>query len=160
MLAPITSVKHFVQRSALTVATGVANSFVIVDALAKGTAVATTADVEEGSVVKAVFLEMWAKMSAAGQTYTAVVVKQPGGIASPTATEMSNLASYANKKNILATHQGLAPADGNVIPFFREWIKIPKGKQRFGLGDKLQMRVLSVGGNLVICGISIYKEYV
>ncbi len=47
----------------------------------------------------------------------------------------------------------------NSVPLFRGWVKIPKGKQRFGLGDEFIVAFESVGEAAQLCGFSTYKEY-
>ncbi len=70
------------------------------------------------------------------------------------------LHDYGNKKNILYTTQGLVgDANTNPSPLLRQWFKIPKGKQRFGLGDKLNLNLSSFAENITSCGVIIYKEY-
>jgi len=42
----------------------------------------------------------------------------------------------------------------------RGWYKIPKTKQRFGLGDRLVLQIASQGTDaLDFCGFATYKEY-
>ncbi len=165
MLAPINSVKHFVPKTNSTVASGAVSDQTIVDAVSVASVGGNTFDVKEGAVVKAVWLEYW--MNGAGVTtsdsqVTAVLLKLPNGLGNPTATNLLNLQSYDNKKNVLNTFQGNigARVDGNGgVPFMRGWYKIPKGKQRMGLGDKISMILTVVGNSIGLCGMAIYKEY-
>ncbi len=158
MLAPIVTRKHYVHFPATAKATGTAQTIPIA-AAAVAPATTNSSDVTEGSVVKAVYVEMWGGAAAENQTMNACVVKNPSGVAAPTYAEMQNLGAYANKKNILQFHQGLAPANGVVIPLFREWIKIPKGKQRMGLADSIDLVVSATGTTISFCGDFTYKEY-
>jgi len=156
----IHSVKHYVQASLTTVTTGVTNSTLLVSAVESTTANLVN-EVPEGSVVKAVFLEIWAIGSVSNQFFTAILEKTPAGSAAATTAQMAALGTYANKKNILYTTQGLASNDGIAapIPIIRQWFKIPKGKQRFGLGDNLRFNITSRGSDdIIICGFSTYKE--
>ena len=161
MRAPIHSVKHYIQKTLTTVTTGTRDNTVLVNAVA--TADVTTPDeVVEGALVKAVFVELWAIGSVSNQFFTAILVKLPGGLGTATFAEMANLNDWPNKKNILYTTQGLASNDGiaGPIPIIRQWFKIPKGKQRFGLGDTLQLQVASRGSDdIIMCGFSTFKEY-
>lgn len=76
-----------------------------------------------------------------------------------TFTNSATLDSYSNKKNVLYTTQGLTPdANGNPIPFVRQWFKIPKGKQRFGLTDSLVLNISANVEDVTHCGLMIYKE--
>ncbi len=161
MQAPIVSIKHYVARTNFKILTGAVNTTSIVSVVAKGAARALPSDVEEGAVVKAVHLEFWFQGADTGSTqFTMVVYKLPAGSAAPTSTNMLNLGSYLNKKNILYSTQGVLPdvTASTTIPVLREWLKIPKGKQRFGLGDALKVTFHSVG-EYQICGLATYKEY-
>ncbi len=114
-----------------------------------------------GSVIKAVYVELWvlATGNQPGST-TVIVEKVPGPATNITAVEMADLNKYNNKKNIFYTTQGLTPSDGaNPVPLIRQWIKIPKGKQRFGLNDRLQFSILALSADVEFCGLSIYKVY-
>ncbi len=157
--AMVHSVKHYIQQTLASVNTVSRVNTSIVSALAAPT---NPNEVAQGSTIKAVYLEIWAIAETANQFFTAIVYKRPSGLASVTFTELTNLFTYENKKNILYTTQGLAPNDGvgQPIVIFKGWIKIPKGKQRFGLGDKLTFSIASRGdGTINICGFATYKEY-
>jgi len=156
----IHSVKHYVQKTLTTVTTGVTNSELIVSGVESTTANLVN-EVPEGSIVKSVFIEMWAIGSVSNQFFTAILEKTPAGSAPATSAQMAALGTYANKKNILYTTQGLASNDGIAapIPIVRQWFKIPKGKQRFGLGDNLRFNLISRGSDdIIICGFMTYKE--
>ncbi len=159
MLAPITSKKHFVQQGIDSIMGGtIKNNSIVVGVQAPATA---SNQVFEGSVVKAVFVEYW--LLAGGQqpgSITLTVMKRIGDSPHMTFAESAQLHTYTNKKNILYTTQGITPdANGNPIPFIRMWIKIPKGKQRFGLGDQLVVNISANVEDCTICGTAIYKEY-
>ncbi len=156
----IHSVKHYVQKTLTTVTTGVTNSELIVSGVESTTANLVN-EVPVGSIVKSVFIEMWAIGSVSNQFFTAILEKTPAGSAPATSAQMAALGTYANKKNILYTTQGLASNDGIAapIPIVRQWFKIPKGKQRFGLGDNLRFNLISRGSDdIIICGFMTYKE--
>ncbi len=161
MRAPIHSEKHFHQIT-LSSATTLAKVDSVLVTAVEGTAANANNEVIEGAIVKAVWFEMWAIGKTADQFFTAIVYKLPNGLGNPTFTNLTNLTAYLNKKNILYTTQGLAPNDGvgQPIVLYKDWIKIPKGKQRFGLGDKLMFTIASRGdGTIDFCGIALYKEY-
>ncbi len=164
MQAPIISIKHFVPRTSVAIAGGTVLSHVIVDTVAQASVTAVE-DVVEGSLVKAVFCEYWIMNEAAtgnqGQ-FTVTIEKISSGGATPTVTNMANLGSYPNKKNVLYTSQGILGEinDGQgAIPIIRTWVPIPKGKQRFSLGDRFIITLSSVSGSYRVCGMFIYKEY-
>ncbi len=155
------STKHYVQTSLSSITapgqlnTTIAQSVAVVDKDA-------VFEVEEGANIKAVYFEYWLKTGETSNSgfYTMTIHKIPGGGANFSQAEMAALGGAPNKKNILFTSQGLlnTPADSatNVI---RSWIKIPKSKQRFGLGDFLMMSILASAIDIDLCGFATYKEY-
>ncbi len=161
MRPPIHSTKHYIQKTLTTVATGtrdLTNVCIAVATVDKNVAT----EVEEGATVKACYVELWAIGSSSNQFFTATFEKVVSGLTGPTVSQMADLFSYPNKKNILYTTQGLASNDGIAmpLPLYKGWIKIPKSKQRFGLGDRLVMAVSSRGSaDIIICGFYTYKEY-
>ncbi len=165
MLAPIVSVKHYVHRTNVTVTSGTIENVVLADAVTVASAGGNAFDVTEGSVVKAVHLDYWVLNIGASNTntqWTAILEKVPSNQTAATAAQLANLGAYTNKKNILHSFQGniAAAVDGNGgIPFLQGWFKIPKGKQRMGLGDRLVVSAVSTGVSIRICGLCTYKEY-
>ncbi len=163
MLAPINSIKHYVQTANTGITSGNAASIVLVNAVV-APAAATTADVIQGAVIKAIYVEFWLGGDATSGTESQFVVtmeKKKVEETDPTAAELLNLGSYSNKKNVLYTTQGIVSAmlDGGItIPVFKGWVKIPRGKQRFGLEDEFVFSITAVG-NLRLCGFATYKEY-
>ncbi len=162
MLAPINSVKHYVQHENATVASGARRGIVLVDATA-APATAATSDVKEGSIVKAVFIESWVKSNASAGTDTKFQLqleKVPAGQIGVSFTQMNNMQAYDNKKNTLFYSQGvIGDLTTQAIPVVRQWFKIPKGKQRFGLGDRLILNISATAAEINNCGFSTYKEY-
>ncbi len=163
MLAPIHTIKHFVARSNTGTTPGGLANLVIAEAKV-APAAALTSDVLEGSIIKAVHVEMWcAHNSAVGNSsqITFIVEKVPAGQAAANATQLLNLQAYPNKKNIFYTFQGITPntQTSNPIPLIRDWLLIPKGKQRMGFGDKLVLSFTVVSETTQTCGMTIYKEY-
>ncbi len=104
---------------------------------------------------------MWVQGAGAQPGATTIIVeKLPGVGTNITAGEMAALDDYNNKKNIFYTTQGLVgDSNTNPAPLIRQWIKIPKGKQRFGLGDRLQFTILGLVDDIEFCGLAIYKAY-
>ncbi len=154
------SIKHYVQFSISTVTGGAADTLVAALAVARD-ANNIVSDVDEGSSIKAVYLELWAR---AGSTTPAsgqmIFYKSPSDASNPNATNMAALGDWDGKKNILYTTMGLFnDQDADAIAIHKGWIKIPKGKQRMGLGDELKITVFSPTIDLQICGFVTYKEY-
>ena len=117
--------------------------------------------VSAGTVIKAVFVELWL-LATSQQPATFVVSLEKissGGPAQSFANSV-NLHQYNNKKNILYTTQGLiGDANSNPTPVMRQWYAIPKGKQRFGLGDSLVLNISSITDDTQYCGLFIFKSY-
>lgn len=160
MLAPISSIKHYVQFTEFNVASATVSTKVLVNAVA---APANPEDCKEGSVVKAVFIELWLLADTnAVSSFVCTVDKAVGTQAVPSFTNMTTLNSYNNKKNILFTSQGLLGENGstNPTPVLRQWIKIPKGKQRQGLSDEIRLNIAAIGATQITgCSFATYKEY-
>ncbi len=159
----IHSKKHIFQMSQFTIAQSAVDTQIIVSA---AEAPSTTPNgVVEGASVKAVFIEYWlgnASTSVVG-SYTTVLQKNPGGNSPLGASNVAALHDWDNKKNILFTSQALVPpTDGGQVMVCRQWIKIPKGKQRFGLGDRLDLVTRNNNSTAVDvngCGFALFKEY-
>ncbi len=163
MLAPINSIKHYVQHTDAVIASGAIVNDRIVDAVV-APAAASPNQVTQGSVVKAVYIERWILgegAAAVPSQFTLIVEKTVAGQTLMTFTESQNLSSYKNKKNILYTTQGIvgeASVGASTVPIIRTWVLIPKGKQRFGLEDELLCHIAFVTSGRR-CGIETYKEY-
>ncbi len=164
LVAPINTVKHYVHRqNTATVSAGLA-SIVAVDAVV-APATASADQVKEGSIVKAIFFELWILSQGATGTFVQfdlIIEKVPSNLASVTAAQLVNLGSYTNKKNILYATQGIiaSAVDGQAaFPLLKGWQLIPKGKQRMGLGDRIVMSFTPTGQTCNNCGLMVYKEW-
>ncbi len=162
MLAPIVSIKHYNNIENAVVADAARRTMVAVVAVGQNLVTATN-HVVEGSIVKACYFEMWFKGNAVAGTedkFQLVIEKVIADQDSITFTQMNNLMAYPNKKNVLFTSQGVT---GDLttasIPIVRNWVKIPKGKERFGLGDSLVISVSTTGATANVCGLNVFKEY-
>ncbi len=166
MLAVINSIKHYVHFSQAVIVSGVIQNNVLVDTVSVSAAGAASTDVEEGAVVKAVYVEFWILNDGAETVvtqFTLSIEKLPTGNPLMTFTQSQNMGAYPNKKNVLYVTQGLIGSRTVMapLPVFRTWVLIPKGKQRFGLGDRVVCNISNISGaaGLTRCGISTYKEY-
>jgi len=162
MLAPISTIKHYVPMENAVISSAARRSVELVDAVAQN-AVVNTEDVVEGSLVKAIFVESWIRSIAdAGSDtkFQLLLEKVPAGATPVTFAQMNTLMGYLNKKNVFFFSQGvLGDLTTQAIPVVRNWFKIPKGKQRFGLGDKMVLSISANGFNIDNCGFSTFKEY-
>ncbi len=161
MKAPIHSRKHYVQFGISQILTGIREVIPLVKAQ-ENTTVNSAEEVTEGAVVKVVYVELWLQNQGNLGEQITTVSKDPSGSTGPSFAEHANLFAYDNKKNVLLTSQGLTANDAISGPqaIIRQWIKIPKSKQRFGLGDRLDLNISNVSSqDLNRCGLAIYKEY-
>jgi len=159
MRPPINSKKHYVQTSLSTVSGGTAQVLQLV--VAQEVPGSPDTEVAVGSVVKAIFIEMWIRSTEASPgTVLVSLIKTPDG-QTVTFGDVVALNDYNNKKNVLYHTQGLTnDNNADAIPFIRQWFKIPKGKQRFGVGDQLRLVIASQAViDNIICGFATYKEY-
>jgi len=120
-----------------------------------------TDEVAVGSVIKAVYVEVWCLSDdAMGFGSTNITFeKVPSGGAAMNFGNSQALFQYPNKNNVLYITQGLvADQNSTPLPFMRMWIKIPKGKQRMSLGDRLVLNIAGITG-VTACLQLVYKEY-
>ncbi len=164
MLAPINSNKHFVQQAQSTVAAATISTRIVADAVV-APATTNASDVRQGAIIKAVWIELWIiGDGAAGllNSFNITLEKLPSNLATMAFIDSLALGAYTNKKNILYTTQGIVSQSDGVqpAPIIRQWFKIPQGKQRMGLGDRIVLNISNlIANNLAICGMFIYKEY-
>ncbi len=156
----IQSQKHYVQFSLSTVATVAisAEDIVIVTTVPTG----AVDNVKAGSIIKAVYVELWVLDQGNDGSAVVILSKNEASSFGPTFAQMNALGTYDEKKNIFFTHQGLTPNDGITSPrlVMRGWYKIPRSKQRFGLGDALRLTIANNSAQgLNYCGFATYKEY-
>ncbi len=116
-------------------------------------------DVAVGTIVKAIYIEVWVLGGTADEgSFIFAIEKLNQGSAGLGFASMADLHNYANKANIFFTSEGLtADQNGNPTPIYRDWLKIPKGKQRFALGDKLAFTISAVADPTTRCGCAIFK---
>ncbi len=151
--------KHYVQFSLFSVAGGAIAELVV--AIGQQTRTETNSThIREGAIISAVWLEIWVTSDDAAQGTTIVTLeKRLTGQAPMTAAQSALLNSYGNKKNVLHCFQGLiGPNVQPAAPSIRGWFKIPKGKQRMGLGDELVINVHGQSNGVSGCGFATFKE--
>jgi len=154
------STKHYVQESIITITGGGLDNQTLIDAVAVSDK-NTVSEVTEGSSVKAIYCEYWLRAgTTTASSFVAAIYKVPGGAAAFSVAQMAALGNADNKKNILFTSQGLVnDQDSTALSLVRGWLKIPKSKQRFGLGDRLILTISAIAVDIHKCGFSTYKEY-
>ncbi len=163
MVAPIVSKKHIIPQGVAAIAVNGISVIPIVTAVDAP----TNADFDEvavGSIVKAVYIEMWVR----GDDETAppanaflAFEKLTGSSTNMIFADATSMNVYDNKSNVFYVTQGLVSAGtaNSAIPFLRGWFKVPKGFQRMALGDRLVLDIVALNHDLEICGIFVYKEY-
>lgn len=155
------STKHYVQTSITPIAASAKLDII----LAQSVAVSSknlVQEVEEGAKIKAIYLEYWIRSSEASPgSGIAVFYKDPGGGIVFSTTELAGMGTAENKKNVFYFTQGLYnDNDADAIAVVRGWFKIPKTKQRMGLGDRLIFSIFAQGAIILnVCGFCTYKEY-
>ncbi len=154
------STKHYVQQSIGTTVPGTNTNTTFAHAVAivnKN----QVFEVEEGCSIKAVYVELWVRSAAtAAASFTFVICKRPGSEPHPTDANLAALGDWENKKNVFYCCQALTnDVDSTAIALYKGWVKIPKGKQRMGLGDELSWSLRAVGQSINFCGFVTYKEY-
>jgi len=156
----IHSTKHYVQQSIGTSVPGTETHTSFIQGVAVSDKT-TVSEVEEGSQVKAFYLELWIRSAAtAAASFTFIVCKRPSNTGVPSTAEMAALGDWDNKKNILYTTQGLTnDVDSTALNLYKGWIRVPKGKQRMGLNDHFSWHLSAVGQSINFCGFQTYKEY-
>ncbi len=157
----VTARKHYVQISLAAVASGAITNLTIADARQDPDRTVPN-EIREGAVVTAVYCEMWIQSddaTAGSSIITLVKIPGSGASANMTTTESALLNDYDNKKNVFHTQMGLTPNNTQFpMATIKGWFKIPKGKQRFGLLDRLMLNVHGQSNGLTLCGFFIYKE--
>ncbi len=157
----IHSNKHYVQQSLRTIVASALETTTIIEAVTV-TSANLVHEVQEGAIVKAVYIELWVRAAGASPgSYIFAVYKDPGGGTAFNTTQLAAMGASENKKNVFFFSQALInDNDADAIPIFRGWLKIPKSKQRFGLGDRLLIAFFAQGAvDMVACGFETYKEY-
>jgi len=159
--SPINSTKHYVQWTVTPVSVGTTVVEPIAVAI-EATSANTSTEVRSGATVKAVYVELWVigqSDSASGNVLVSFY-KKPGVGVKITQAEHIALHTYDNKKNVMYHTQGITN-DGvaNATPFVRQWFKVPRGKQRMGLNDALQLAISTEAEAVNYCGFATYKEY-
>ncbi len=157
MRAVIHSQKHYVQVSLSTVLAGSRLAVSIANAVELPT---IGSHVKEGSIIKAVFVELWVRAGDTAPGSTLVTLVKTEQSSTPSFADLTDLNNWDNKKNVFYHTQGLTnDQDADAIPFVRQWFQIPKGKRRFGLGDNLFLCIAAQALDNIVCGFMTYKEY-
>lgn len=152
---PINSVKNIVDSTLLAVAAGVTS--VVTLAATINDYAGGVADVPIGAKVSSVYLFVQMLPTAGTSNIDWFVAKFPTGVTFPVPGATGG---HISRKYILHEEKGLPgnAADGAYPATFKGVIKIPRGRQRFGEGDFLQihLRGVDISNACIKC---IYKFY-
>ena len=156
----INSRKHLVQITPTTATIGTISKILIAEAKQDVTGTDPN-DVQVGALVKAVWVEIWVLgIDNQPSSTTVNFHKKPPGAANMSYSNSIALHTYSGKNDVFYVTQGLVgDANTNPVPFFRGWIKVPKGKQRMALGDQLVVNISGISNGVEFCGVFIFKEY-
>ncbi len=144
-------------------ASGVKANVTIAEAQDSAT-LAVSEDVERGCVIKAVWVEFWISATAE------VAVGTTNGIdcyfwkntGSNLTSPIPGTEGTSNEKRfIFKVWKGLigARTQGFQPYTWKGWIRIPKGHQRMGANDLLQITLQATGVNAIFCHKFVYKWY-
>ncbi len=150
--------KHIAQKSLFSLASGAITNIVITTAEEDAT---VAAKIRVGSKISALYVEMWLTSDDVNQGTAIVTLEKVEGAqtALMAVGEAAALESYKNKKNIFHTQMGLlGPNSQYPMAVIKGWFKIPKSKQRFGLGDRMILNIFGQSNGVQGCGVFIYKE--
>ncbi len=162
MKAVVTTDKHYNQWTLATVTPAGTKTEQQISHAVSAADKDTSQEVVTGSVVKAVFVELWITSDdTSGSSFVITLEKVPGGVSGfQTYAQSIALQGYNNKKNVLYTTMGLVgPNDEVPIRIMHGWFKIPKGKQRMGQDDYIVLNISAISNGLTYCGFSTFKEY-
>ncbi len=158
-LRPVNRIKHVIDLQFATAAGGQQSQDLIL--AVDNPVIANTTEVVTGSKVNGIYLKLEANptSSAALPNAYMIIFKNPGG--NLTVPAPNAVGGDDNKKYVI--HQEMVmfqgQTNGNPRTIFNGVIRIPRGYQRFGPNDKLEMRVLSPGVNTNWCFQCHYKEF-
>ncbi len=157
-LRPINSVKNIVDLINITVAAGTTTTVALASTVNDYTGGST--EVPIGAKITSMYLFVQAINDVLPLTNVDWYVwKGPGNLAA-TMPIPSGTGGDQNRRYILHEEKGIpGAADDGAAPLtFRGVIKIPRGRQRFGEGDVMQIKVRGVSAH-TWCAKIIYKFY-
>ncbi len=158
-LRPIRSIKHVVDTQGALAAGGNTDVVTLVNAI-DSPSLGVTNSVEFASRISSLYLnvQVYATSEASLANVYMAIMKNPGNnltTVSPNAVGASD-----NKKYVI--HQEMRMMGGATteipITLFNGVIRIPKGYQRFGAQDQLQLIIQTPGNAIDYCSQAIYKE--
>lgn len=154
---PINSVKNIVDSTTLGVAAAVVTNVNVADAVNDYTGVVS--DVPIGAKVAGVYLFLQVQQQAVNSNVDWYIWKGPN-LLTPTMPVPGATGGDPSRKYILHEEKGIPGPMNNGSPplTFRGFIKVPRGRQRFAEGDRMQVKIrgAAVYDTCLKC---IYKFY-
>lgn len=156
-LRPINSVKNIIDGTFLLVAAGVTTTTVL--AATVNDYVGGVTEVPIGAKISSIYLFVSAQQTTVNSNIDFYIWKGPGNVAA-TMPVPGATGGNQNRKYILHEEKGLPGPSANGSPphIFRGVIRIPRGRQRFAEGDRIELKARGAGiyDECVKC---IYKFY-
>ncbi len=159
MFRPINRIKHVIDLQFATAAGGQQSQDLIL--AVDNPVIANTTEVVTGSKVNGIYLKLEANATSSGALANAymIIFKNPGGnltVPAPNAVGGNDNKKYVIHQEMIMFQQ---QTGSNPRTLFNGVIRIPRGYQRFGPNDKLEMRVLAPGVATNWCFQCHYKEF-
>ncbi len=121
-------------------------------------------EVETGSTINGIYLNVEASMTTgtALANFYLLVAKNPGGnitLPVPNVVGISDNKRFVIHQEMRMMQKFDADVAANPRSIFNGVIVIPRGYRRFAPDDRLQLAMLSPGGNADVCVQCHYKEF-
>ncbi len=161
LMRPINSQKHIVDVQGSTVMG--TNQFIILANTVENAVLANSADVEKGSNLSAIYLNVQVVGQGASGVLNNIYMylfKNPAGLI--TVFPDGNQTGVSEfKKQIFHTEMRMLSDDNDSIPItlFNGVLKIPNKFRRMGIDDTIGLVLFSPGPTANFCVQTIYKEY-
>ncbi len=158
-MRPIHSLKHVVDVQGGLVA-GTQSLNFIADAVDNPVSTVSPAQVETGSTVNSIFLNI--QVAATGTAALANVYmaiwKNPGN--NLTMPQANAIGISDNRRHVFHQEMIMTEKNTTAIPrtLFKGVLSVPKGMRRMGVDDAIVVALLAPGVNFDFCIQSIYKE--
>ncbi len=160
-MRPVNSQKHIVDLQGTTVMG--TNQFTILINTVENAVLANSADVEKGSNVSSIYLNIQAVGQGASGVLNNIymyVFKNPAGLIT-TFPDGNQTGISEFKKQIFHTEMRMLSDDNDSIPvtIFQGVLRIPQKFQRMGIDDTIGVVLFSPGPTANFCIECIYKEF-
>ncbi len=160
-MRPVNSQKHIVDIQGQTNLT--ANTFNILANTVENAVLANNADVEKGSNISSIYLNVQAVGGGASGVLSNIymyIFKNPAGLIT-TFPDGNQTGTSEFKKQIFHTEMRMLSDDNDSIPvaLFNGVLRIPRKFQRMGIDDTIGLVLFTPGPVANFCIECIYKEF-